>query len=711
VNTGPNQLDDSSDRSAQRMLGQGIGGRLLLYIVLFSLLVTLLLASIQLGLAYRADLQAIERRVGEVGESRLDSIARSLWNVDGEQLRLQLEGIRNLPDIQAVSVRETDAAAGDQPLDISVGKSDGASTLHWDLPVVYREFSGPRQIGMLRVEASQDAVYQRLYDRALWILGTQAVETFLIALFILLLVHYMVTRHLVALARIVGRYDVRAPTAAFRLQRRSPQGGDELDRVVAALEGMRGKLEQAYRELSDTNAELERDIIARRRAEATAEHLANHDALTDLPNRRLLFDRLKHELSMSARTGTHGSLLFIDIDHFKTLNDARGHAIGDAILMEIARRLAHNIRDIDLVARLGGDEFVAVLCSIDDSPDQAASTAMAVAEKLRAVIGVPIMVGDQAHHLTASIGVALFPADGSDMESLLKQADIAMFHAKSGGRNHVRFFQVDLHAALEARQEMEIELRAALAEGAFALDYQPIYLADGRLRGGEALIRWNHPTRGVVSPSEFIPICEESGLILGIGDWVLREVAGQLRQWTEAGLMTDQRYLTVNISPHQFRQPDFASKLLRVCNEYTIDPHRLVLEITEGVVLGDLGEAIATMNSLRQHGLRFFIDDFGTGYSSMAYLKLLPMDGLKIDQSFVHDLKEDDSDAAIVEAILTIGHRFGLTVVAEGVETKAQADFLRTVNCDMFQGYYFGRPADAATFEREHLRAGGPSFP
>lgn len=702
--TDPNTIADPADGGPSRWLGRGIGRRLLVYIVLFSILVTLVLAAVQLALAYRSDLQAIERRVAEVQRSRLDSIASSLWNVDAAQMRLQLDGIKSLPDIKAVTVRETESAAVDKPLVISVGEPDAGSKLHWDLPIVYSEFGKPRVIGVLRLEASRDAVLARLYNRALWILGSQAVETFLIALFFLLLVHYMVTRHLVTLARIVGRYDVRSPTAAFRLQRRSPPGGDELDRVVAALEGMRGNLELAYRDLSDTNAELERDIIARRRAEATAEHLANHDALTDLPNRRLLFERLKHELSMSARTTTHGSLLFIDVDHFKTLNDARGHAVGDAILVEVARRLAQNVRDIDLVARLGGDEFVAVLCGIDDSPDAAVSTALLVAEKLRAVIGMPIVIGEQAHHLTASIGVALFPADGNDMESLLKQADIAMFHAKSGGRNHVRFFQVDLHAALAARQEMEIELRAALAEGAFALDYQPLFAAGGHLRGAEALIRWNHPTRGVVSPAQFIPICEESGLIIGIGDWVLNEAARQLRQWNEAGLMRDQRYLTVNISPHQFRQPDFTSKLLSVCERNEVDPRQLVLEITEGVVLSDLGEAIETMHGLRKHGLRFFIDDFGTGYSSMAYLKLLPMDGLKIDQSFVADLKQDDNNAAIVEAILTIGHRFGLIVVAEGVENAEQVEFLRGLNCDVFQGYYFGRPVDAASFEHAYLR-------
>jgi diguanylate cyclase (GGDEF)-like protein len=681
----------------------GIGRRLLAYIVGFSLLVTFVLAAFQLARDYRRDVGAIERRVAEIEASRLRPIAVSLWNVDAAQLRMQLEGIKALPDIQAVSVKEVQAGA--DALEVSLGRFDEAQDLKWELPVVHDEFGAPRTIGVLRIQASRAALDARLQDRAWTILGTQAVETFLTALFILLVVHAMVTRHLVALARIVGRYDVRAPKESFRLDRRAPPAGDEIDRVVTALEDMRGNLQRAYDELAETNAELERDIIARRRAEATAEHLATHDALTDLPNRNLLFDRIRHELTMSGRTRTHGAVLILDLDHFKAINDARGHSVGDAILVEVARRLQGRLREGDLVARLGGDEFVAVLCSADESPDAAAANALAAADKFRGALAEPILAGGQAHHLGASIGVVLYPSDGADIEALLKRADIALDQAKTEGRDAVRFFQADLHANLAARHELELELRSALAMGAFALAFQPLYAAtDGRLLGAETLVRWNHPKRGMVPPGEFIPLCEETGLIIGVGDWVLEQAALQLRLWSEAGLMGDGRYLTVNVSPQQFRQPDFPQRLRRVCARHGIAPRQLCLEITEGVVLGDLDDAIARLNELRGDGHKFLIDDFGTGYSSMAYLKRLPMDGLKIDQSFVQDLRADDNSAAIVEAILAIGHRFGLTIVAEGVETEAQAQFLRSLHCDVFQGYLFGKPVDAATFEREHLK-------
>lgn len=695
--------DGARDQGARRLLGSGIGRRLFGYILLFSAVITLLLSGLQLYLEYRRDLASVEARIVELRRSTLDSIAHSLWNVDSEQLRLQLEGIHRLPDVQAVSVVDTEIGEGMPALNIAIGRPLPDNPLVWRMPVSHADIDGVRQIGELRIEAGTDGIEARLRERASLILGTQAVQTFLVALFIMLLVHRMVTRHLVALARLVASYDVRSPSTVFRLRRSSPRGGDELDRVVQALEDMRGNLERAYSELSEANAELERDIAARRRAEAVAAHLAHHDALTDLPNRRLLFDRLQHELSLAGRSGTQGALLFIDVDHFKTLNDARGHLVGDAILVEVAHRLRQCLRDIDLLARLGGDEFVVVLSTLGDNPDSAARTALTVAEKLRGALAQPMEAGGQIHHLGASIGVALFPADGQDIESLLKHADTAMYHAKEEGRNCVRFFQPALHAAVEVRHELELELRKALAGDAFELAYQPLVGRDGQLLGAEVLLRWQHPLRGPVSPAQFIPVCEETGLILGVGHWVLRRAASQLRAWNDAGLMGE-RYLSVNISPRQFRQPDFVERLLQVVDEFAIRPQQLVLEITEGVVMGDLEATIVRMDEIRRHGLHFYLDDFGTGYSSMAYLKRLPVDGLKIDQSFVRDLGEDDNDAAIVEAVLAIGRRFGLAVVAEGVETEAQVAFLRERDCAVFQGYHFGKPMPAADFETRYLR-------
>lgn len=686
------------------MFGKSLGTRLFVYIVAFSMLVTVALSSIQLYLDYRRDIDSIERRITELQKSTLDSIAGNLWNLDSRQLRIQLEGIHRLPDIQAVSVEEIELGSEIPALNVSIRTPGSSRGMSWDMPIFFNALGDRRQIGMLHIEASMDAVYERLWARALQILGTQAVITFLIAMFILTMVHRMVTRHLVALAQLASRYDINTLSAPFRLSRRSPRGGDEIDRVVEALEDMRGNLERAYAELSTTNAELERDIVARRHAEATAAHLAHHDALTNLPNRRLLFDRLQYELSVCVRSDSQGALLFIDIDHFKTLNDARGHLVGDAILVEVAQRMSGCLRDIDLLARLGGDEFVVVLSSLGNKQPASARQALKVAEKLRAAVALPLEAGGQMHHLSASIGVALFPSDGSDIETLLKHADTAMYHAKEEGRNCVRFFQPELHAAVEARHDLELELRAALASDAFELAFQPLFNNDGNLRGAEVLLRWRHPVRGAISPALFIPVCEETGLIVGVGYWVLWHAAKQLREWDDAGLIGENRYLTVNISPRQFRQPDFVAKLLQLCDEFRIKPHQLVLEITEGVVMGDLDATIERMNEVREYGLRFYIDDFGTGYSSMSYLKRLPVAGLKIDQSFVRDLREDDNDAAIVEAILAIGHRFGLTVVAEGVETQEQMDFLRSRECDVFQGYHLGRPMSASVFERDFLR-------
>lgn len=682
----------------------GIGGRLLASMVVASTLISTAVAGVEVWAGYQDDLRELEADIERISRASLDPIALSLWNYDDAQLRLQLDGIRQRPYVAAVEVRERGMGGEDGALRARVGEEATGEGRIERLPLSYRRDGENADLGTLIVELDIGAVQRSALERAVSILVTQGGITLLISLALLLLVRQIVTRHLSALAHAAQRFDLRDETASFRVRPRGSGPGDEIDRVIDALETMRSSLHGAYRDLADTNAELQSDIAARLRAEAAADHLANHDALTNLPNRRLLFQRLAHELAVAERSGTQGAMMFIDLDHFKTLNDARGHSIGDAVLIEVARRLRTHLREIDLVARLGGDEFVAVLPMLGELRERAAQNAQTAAEKLRAALAEPIVVRDEVFRLSASIGVALFPDDGGSPENLIKHADTAMYQAKTEGRNTIHFFHRDLLAAMEERHALETELRRALVEGGLDVAYQPLVDAHGGVRGAEALVRWTHPTRGPVSPAQFIPLCEESGLIINLGDWVLRAVLKQVQSWRRESLLGPQQYISVNISPRQFRQQGFEDRLLAALHEFEVPPSMLVLEITEGVVLGDIDSAIQRMNTLRARGVRFYIDDFGTGYSSMAYLKRLPADGLKIDKGFVRDLGTDANDAAIVDAILAMGRHFGLTVVAEGVETESQAQYLIQRDCALLQGYHLGRPADATRFAESFLR-------
>ncbi|MGL6290376.1 MAG: putative bifunctional diguanylate cyclase/phosphodiesterase [Silanimonas sp.] len=682
----------------------GIGGRLLGAMLVASTLISTAVAGVEVWSGYQDDLRELQADIERISRASLDPIALSLWNYDDAQLRLQLDGIRQRPYVAAVEVRERGVGGDHGALRARVGEEAQGESRVERLPLSYNRDGENADLGTLIVELDIGAVRQRALERAVSTLITQGGITLLISLALLLLVRQIITRHLSALADAAQRFDLRDEAASFRVRPRGSGPSDEIDRVIDALETMRSSLHGAYRDLADTNAALQADIAARLRAEAAADHLANHDALTNLPNRRLLFQRLAHELAVAERSGTQGAMMFIDLDHFKTLNDARGHSIGDAVLIEVSRRLRAQLREIDLVARLGGDEFVAVLPMLGELRERAAHNAQAAAEKLRNALAEPIVVRDEVFRLSASIGVALFPDDGGSPENLIKHADTAMYQAKTEGRNTIHFFQRDLLAAMEERHALETDLRRALVEGALDVAYQPLVDAHGGVRGAEALVRWTHPTRGPVSPAQFIPLCEESGLIINLGDWVLRAVLKQVQQWRRGGLLGPQQYISVNISPRQFRQQGFEDRLLAAMHEFEVPPSTLVLEITEGVVLGDIDSAIQRMNALRARGIRFYIDDFGTGYSSMAYLKRLPADGLKIDKGFVRDLGTDANDAAIVDAILAMGRHFGLTVVAEGVETESQAQYLIQRDCALLQGHHLGRPADAARFAESFLR-------
>ena len=441
------------------------------------------------------------------------------------------------------------------------------------------------------------------------------------------------------------------------------------------------------------------DITIRKQSEEEIHRLAFYDALTQLPNRRLLQERLLQSMSLSARSGKHGALMFIDLDNFKTLNDTQGHDVGDLLLKEVAQRLTRNVREGDTVARLGGDEFVVALESLSGVEQEAANQAETVAEKIRAELVQPYRLNGFEHQSSPSIGVCLFRGHQNSLDEVLKQADLAMYQAKSSGRNMVCFFDPAMQAEMELRVELEKDLRASIRLNQLMLYYQMQVDGSGRIVGAEALIRWQHPKRGMVSPAQFIPLAEEIGMIVPIGDWVIEQACAQLKRWEMEPAMR-KLTLSVNVSPRQLSQPWFVEQVKDAIEKSGIRASRLKLELTESFVLDDVEEAIEKMQELRDIGIRFAMDDFGTGYSSLAYLKRLPLEQLKIDQSFVRDIATDKGNAVMVRTIISIASNFGLEVVAEGVETDDQLAFLRQFGCNKFQGYLFGKPVPVAEFER-----------
>ncbi|KQQ87617.1 hypothetical protein ASF77_18355 [Massilia sp. Leaf139] len=440
------------------------------------------------------------------------------------------------------------------------------------------------------------------------------------------------------------------------------------------------------------------DISARKQADERIVQLAYYDSLTGLPNRRLLYDRIGHCLGLHGRTGRTGALLFLDMDNFKDLNDSRGHAVGDELLQEVAARLLACTRDTDTVARLGGDEFVILLESSGVDGQEAQQHAETVGEKILAALREPFEVGGAVHHASCSIGVTLCIGQKDELDDLMRRGDLAMYEAKRQGRNTLRFFHPSMESEVTYRTEIETELRAALLHSQFVLHYQGQVDGDGILTGAEALVRWQHPTRGLVGPAGFIGIAEASGLIVPLGRWVLRTACDQLALWAQSPA-TAHFTLAVNVSVRQFLQADFVEETLAIVQASGANPARLKLELTETLMIEGVEETIGKMRALREHGICFSLDDFGTGYSSLSYLKRLPLDQLKIDQSFVRDVLIDPNDASIARSVVALGKSLGLKIIAEGVETEAQRTFLAGIGCDHWQGFLFSRPVDARTLE------------
>lgn len=432
------------------------------------------------------------------------------------------------------------------------------------------------------------------------------------------------------------------------------------------------------------------DITEKKKAENEIRDLAFFDPLTTLANRRLLLNRLTNELAIANRQSTYGAIIYLDLDRFKVLNDSLGHHVGDELLIQVAQRLKQVLREQDTPSRLGGDEFVILLHANKHSIEAAGDEALHVAERVKEMLNKPYSISDFEHHCSPSIGITLFPDGQQSAVKLLQQADKAMYQSKAKGRNMISFFHPSIQEAADARLFWENELRLAIDNRDFVLHYQPRTDSEGRLVGCEALIRWEHHRKGLIAPTEFIPIAEETGLIVPLGNWVVGEASAQLRKWFDQGV--DIGYVSVNVSSKQFRQPEFVANIAEALERHRIQASCLIVELTEGVVIDDIDDTVEKMRALKQLGVKISIDDFGTGYSSLTYLKQLPLDELKIDKSFVRDSTTDSNDAVIIEMIINMARNLGIDVIAEGVETFDQKAFLFEKGCRIFQGYYFGRP-------------------
>ena len=447
------------------------------------------------------------------------------------------------------------------------------------------------------------------------------------------------------------------------------------------------------------------DITDRKRAEARIRQQALFDELTRLPNRRLLNDRLVQELARALRHQHVGALLFIDLDHFKNVNDSLGHPVGDALLVEIAERLQKTVREEDTLARLGGDEFVVLLPELDSNPTVAAAQARSVGLKMQEALTPTFDIAGHKLNISCSIGIALYPLDQESIHDILKQADTAMYRAKQEGRSTLCIFNKEMHEAIEQNLRLQMLLPGALEENQFELHYQAQFNHRRELIGAEALLRWQEPTLGFVRPDLFIRAAEESGFIVQLGDWVLRRACEQLHEWQSAGLPASFQRLAINISARQFAQDDFPQRVLAFVQDAGIEPRQIELEITESMLLNRLEQVVEKMHVL--HGMGFYIalDDFGTGYSSLSYLRSLPLHKLKIDRAFVRDIQNDRNDRAIVETIIAMARHMELDVIAEGVEDEYQFDFLREKGCLQYQGYYFARPVPPAAFQQQWVPA------
>lgn len=769
-----------------------LGRRLLVYIVAISSLVTLLLTSMQLYREYRADATSVEQRLEQIRVSYVEVLGRSLWEVNDAAMQTQLDGITKLPDIVFAAVVDNTQTAHVR----SGTPQTGPGFLERRYNLVFDLGNGAEQLGYLQVQASMAGVYQRLRERALVILATQGIKTFLVSLSILFIVHWLITQRVTRLAHAFTEVNVEKPPSAAVWQARRGDDADEIDDMVDALRAMHGRLYEAFAAVDRTRERFQRifdsssdaivvidpttdsvvqsntaasrlfghsktlldkmpirrlhgastgemqlfvaqvmesgdarvgvvgcvgadgddrsvevsasvieyegrsvvlailrDRTEQQRVRQRIEQLAYFDPLTGLPNRSLCYDRVGVELARSRRHDTRGAVLFLDVDNFKTVNDSLGHSVGDQLLQMVAERIQKVLREEDTLARLGGDEFVILPHIVSTDIDAVRAAAERVAEKVGEAVRDTVRLAGHVVHVTTSIGIAVFPDDGGSVDELLRHADAAMYQAKANGRDGHHLYSAELDRNASVRLEMASALRQALQREEFVLDYQPqVAFPRGDIVGAEALVRWNRPGVGRVTPGDFLPLLHEFGLMRALGDWVLRRVCMDWRQAAEASRLPARFYIAVNVDAQQFAAGDFVEFVAALLHEYDMPGQCLELEITEQTVVQDVDDAEEKITALHALGVTVAIDDFGTGYSSLSHLHRLPVDTVKIDRSFVQMIGRDMRQVSLIDIIVAMGRTLGMRVVAEGVEHPRQAEHLAGQQCGFGQGFLYSRP-------------------
>lgn len=667
--------------------------RVLIGLLLLGLVWLVIVTTIKHANSVAEEQAALPQRAQNLAGAYGESLSLSVWRFDEAQALRLLTGIQSAPDVQSSWITATTETA-DNARWVSTGRPgrlldpDFAFDLH-------NPDERTEVIGRLHIQFDAQRIQDRVRRSVLELAFTQLLTVLALSIGTLWVMRRSVINDLQTLSARVSEFDPMNADASFQFRDGAHVRGDEIDQVVGALEQMRGELQASYQALAA-------DVENRKLAEQKSAYLARHDALTGLPNRLNLEEELMVRIATSGERP--GAIAFVDVDHFKILNDARGHAFGDAVLVAFAKSMSARLLDGEIVARFGGDEFVVLLNLDPDKP--ALDAAQLAAERVRKAASVAIEVDNQSLTLGMSVGVAVYPMHGADIDTLIANADAAMYHAKQAGRNCASVFGEAMRSKAEHHLAIETAVREALEHRQFAVAFQPLFSAHDRgLIGAEALIRWHHPRLGAVAPATFIPICEQSGLIREVGETILELALQQLSDWQASGQWPTAATLSVNISMSQLNAQLFAETLLAKLRSHHLEARNICLELTESVMMFDVQATSALMEQLRAAGIRFAIDDFGTGFSSLAYLNKLPATELKIDRSFISEIGSASGGEAIVEAIIDMAKHLNLSVVGEGVETEAQLEFLKQRGCAGIQGYLLGRPVFAQEFAQLYLSA------